>query len=134
MDWEFTREHALEHSTILRLLPFDRPLPDLQKCQEIAIPTLVIGNRLDPVHPWEFAERLKLGIPTASLVEVPSKSINLNEHKRAARDSIAQFLQQHSKKDDNLQLGLVKLETIVYHFFQDKFFGFRYTPRIVITR
>ena len=33
------------------------------------------------------------------------------------------------KKDENLQLGTVKLETIVYHFFQDKFFaGFAAYP------
>jgi len=32
-------------------------------------------------------------------------------------------LKLYSKKDENLQLGPVKLETIVYHFFQDKFFA-----------
>jgi hypothetical protein len=29
----------------------------------------------------------------------------------------------YTKKDDNLQLGPAKLETIIYHFFQDKFFA-----------
>jgi hypothetical protein len=29
----------------------------------------------------------------------------------------------YSKKDDNLMLGSVKLEAIVYHFFQDKFYA-----------
>ena len=94
---QFGREHAVKHSTILRRLPSDCPLSDLQRCQEIAVPTLVIGNRGDPVHPWELAARLKSAIPVASLVEVPSKSISLTEHVRATRDSIAQFLQQHSK-------------------------------------
>jgi hypothetical protein len=32
-------------------------------------------------------------------------------------------LKLYIKKDENLQLGPVKLTTIVYHFFQDKFFG-----------
>ena len=32
-------------------------------------------------------------------------------------------LKLYTKKDENLQLGPVKLETIVYHFFQDKFFA-----------
>jgi hypothetical protein len=32
-------------------------------------------------------------------------------------------LKLYVKKDENLQLGPVKLETIVYHFFQDKFFA-----------
>lgn len=32
-------------------------------------------------------------------------------------------LKQYSKKDENLQLGPVKLETIVYHFFQGKLFA-----------
>jgi hypothetical protein len=32
-------------------------------------------------------------------------------------------LKLYTKKDENLQLGPVKLETIIYHFFQDKFFA-----------
>ncbi len=32
-------------------------------------------------------------------------------------------LKLYLKKEENLQLGPVKLETIVYHFFQDKFFA-----------
>ncbi len=32
-------------------------------------------------------------------------------------------LKLYTKKDANLQFGPVKLETIVYHFFQDKFFA-----------
>jgi len=32
-------------------------------------------------------------------------------------------LKLYTKKEDNLRLGPVKLEAIVYHFFQDKFFG-----------
>ena len=32
-------------------------------------------------------------------------------------------LKLYTKKDENLQLGPVKLATIVYHFFQDKFFA-----------
>ena len=32
-------------------------------------------------------------------------------------------LKLYSKKDENLQLGPVRLEAIVYHFFQDKFFA-----------
>lgn len=94
---QFTRAYALEHSTILRRLPFDCPFSDLERCNEIVVPTLVIGNRVDPVHPWEFAERLNSAIPAASLVEVPSKSVSVNAHEQGVRDSIAQFLQQHSK-------------------------------------
>jgi hypothetical protein len=32
-------------------------------------------------------------------------------------------LKLYSKKDENLQLGPVRLQTVVYHFFQDKFFA-----------
>jgi hypothetical protein len=32
-------------------------------------------------------------------------------------------LKLYTKKDENLQLGPAKLETVVYHFFQDKFFA-----------
>src|SRR5271165_6286977 len=32
-------------------------------------------------------------------------------------------LKLYSKKDENLQLGPVKLERVIYHFFKDKFFA-----------
>src|SRR3984957_16671367 len=32
-------------------------------------------------------------------------------------------LKLYTKQSENLQLGPVKLETIIYHFFQDKFFA-----------
>jgi hypothetical protein len=32
-------------------------------------------------------------------------------------------LKLYTKKDENVQLGPVKLQTIIYHFFQDKFFA-----------
>lgn len=32
-------------------------------------------------------------------------------------------LKLYTKKDENLQLGPVKLETVIYHFFKDKFFA-----------
>jgi hypothetical protein len=32
-------------------------------------------------------------------------------------------LKLYTKKDENVQLGPVKLQTVIYHFFQDKFFA-----------
>jgi hypothetical protein len=32
-------------------------------------------------------------------------------------------LKLYTKKEENLELGPVKLETVIYHFFQDKFFA-----------
>jgi len=46
-----------------------------------------------------------------------------SEFQGLALESDEGDLKLYTKKEDNLRLGPVKLEAIVYHFFQDKFFG-----------
>ena len=44
------------------------------------MPTLVLGNRQDPIHPWDIAETLAGLIPGAELREITPKSVSLEQH------------------------------------------------------
>jgi pimeloyl-ACP methyl ester carboxylesterase len=73
---------------IMASTPFDS-FDDLKK---IDVPALVIGNRDDPIHPFEHAEHLAASIPFACLREIPPKSNGLEEHQRRFRSCVAEFM------------------------------------------
>ena len=43
------------------------------------VPTLILGNQQDPIHPWTIAETLAQLIPGAELREVTPKSVSRRE-------------------------------------------------------
>ena len=72
----------------------DAPCWDRKGWHDIGVPTLVLGNRQDPVHPFEYAEVLASGIPGARLVELTSKSVSVERHELEVRRALADFLQK----------------------------------------
>ena len=58
----------------------------------IRAPTLILANRTDPPHPFEYGELLAATLPNAELVEITSKSVDKALHVRQAREAIAGFL------------------------------------------
>jgi len=74
--------------SILASAPFD----SFEDLKEIEVPTLVLGNHDDPIHPFDYAERLAASIPSAQLREIPSKAKGLEEHQRQLRRCVAEFL------------------------------------------
>lgn len=90
----FTHPRAEETFIKLERLPNDAPCHDLAACASITIPTLILGNRHDPPHPFAMAEKLASLIPNALLREIPSKSVNREQHFHDARAFISEFLTQ----------------------------------------
>jgi hypothetical protein len=88
----------------------------------VGVPTLVISRGAEPNKPSATAQQTgkldsltgfrdqKFGTPFSEF-----QGLTLEQDKGA--------IKLYSKKDDNLTLGLVKLQAIVYHFFQDKFYA-----------
>jgi len=74
--------------SILASTPFD----SFEDLRQIDVPTLVLGNHNDPIHPFEYAERLAASIPPARLREIPSKAKDLEGHQRELRGCVAEFL------------------------------------------
>ncbi|MDB5556818.1 MAG: alpha/beta hydrolase family protein [Rhizobium sp.] len=56
------------------------------------MPTLVIGNRMDAVHPLATAEVLANAIPGALFIEVPAKATDPTAHSAAIRAALHHFL------------------------------------------
>lgn len=70
---QVTRPRAAINSDMLRQLPASTPAPNLADWSAIDVPTLVIGHRDDPLHPWNIAALSAERIRNAQLVEVPSR-------------------------------------------------------------
>ncbi len=76
-------------------IPLDCPLKSLDELAAIAVPTLVIGCRPDPVHPYHMAEALGRSIPKAELVEVTPKVLDEPRHNADVQREISGWLDRH---------------------------------------
>ena len=68
------------------------PFADLDELKRIDLPTLVLANQDDPIHPFEYSERLAAAIPGALLREFPSKHRSTAEHQEGFRRLVAEFV------------------------------------------
>jgi pimeloyl-ACP methyl ester carboxylesterase len=73
-------------------IPRSVPFRSAAELESIATPTLVLANRADPIHPYEYAETLARAIPNAQLKEFPSKADGLEQHSAAFRNYLGEFL------------------------------------------
>jgi len=84
-------ETALKLESIIH----DTPNADRQQWKSIRVPTLILVNRQDPVHPFEYGQSLAREIPGAEVKEITSKSISVERHGVDVQRSIAEFLQKN---------------------------------------
>jgi pimeloyl-ACP methyl ester carboxylesterase len=77
---QLTNERAVDAVARLERLPADRPLADLRAAAAIRVPAVVLAHRQDPIHRFEFGERLAGAILGAKLVELTPKSIARERH------------------------------------------------------
>jgi len=89
---QFESPRAEESAEKLERIIHDTPHPDRAAWSSVRVPTLVLGNRLDPVHPFEYAEELAGAIPGAELREIASKSVSVEQHGRDVQDALGAFL------------------------------------------
>lgn len=89
---QFTHPRAEETVIKLERMPQDAPCADRAAWANIGVPTLVLGNHVDPMHPYAMAEVLAAGIPNARLRELTSKSVDKARHVQEARTFIGEFL------------------------------------------
>lgn len=92
---QFANPRATDLTEALVRIPPDAPNRDLREWTTIRVPTLVLANRLDPVHPFEYGELLASRIPGAVLRELVSKSIDVARHEREVQAFIGEFLDRH---------------------------------------
>jgi pimeloyl-ACP methyl ester carboxylesterase len=90
-DNPLVEETAFKFERIIR----DAPCQDRRAWASIKVPTLVLGNRFDPIHPYEYAEEVARLIPGAEFREVTAKSVSLEQHNADVQRCLSDFLQRH---------------------------------------
>jgi pimeloyl-ACP methyl ester carboxylesterase len=73
----------------------DCPNHDRREWAKIAVPTLVLANYRDPIHPYEYGEVLAQLIPRAELREITSKSVSVERHGVEVQRNLDEFLRNH---------------------------------------
>jgi pimeloyl-ACP methyl ester carboxylesterase len=92
---QFERPGIEETSFKLERLILDTPSLDRRQWSRIKVPTLVLGNKHDPIHPYEYAAQTADLIPGAELREIASKSVSLDQHNADVQKAINRFLQSY---------------------------------------
>ncbi|MCS6826611.1 MAG: alpha/beta hydrolase [Caldilinea sp.] len=92
---QFMHPRAEETVVKLERIPRDAPSRDRREWTTIAAPTLVLANRLDPIHPYAYGEIIAQMIPGAQFRELTSKSVDPVRHTQETQEFIQSFLLQH---------------------------------------
>jgi pimeloyl-ACP methyl ester carboxylesterase len=92
---QFTHPRAEETVAKLERIPHDTPSHNRQEWTAIRVPTLILANRQDPIHPFEYGETIAQIIPRAELQELTSKSVDPARHGHETQLFIQSFLLHH---------------------------------------
>src|SRR5207249_4211279 len=92
---QFSHPRAEETVVKLERIPVHTPTHKREDWASIAVPTLVLANRQDPIHPFEFGETMARAIPGAEFKELTAKSVSLDAHAADVQRFIEAFLKGH---------------------------------------
>jgi sugar phosphate isomerase/epimerase/pimeloyl-ACP methyl ester carboxylesterase len=92
---QFLRPQAGQTAALLERIPLDAPNRDRKEWRSIKVPVLVLANRQDPVHPFEYGTIMAHEIPGAVFRELTPKSVNVEQHNVEVQRFIEDFLLQH---------------------------------------
>jgi pimeloyl-ACP methyl ester carboxylesterase len=88
---QFTHPRAAETAIRLERITRDVPCED-RAWKSLNVPVLVLANRIDPIHPFEYGEVLAREIPNAEFREITPKSTSVEAHYADVRREILGFL------------------------------------------
>lgn len=91
---QFDYKYIEETHEKLVMIPKDAPNYSTKEWEDIEVPVLILANKIDPVHPFQFGEYLAHYIKDAVFKEIPSKSISDLEHKEKSQEYILDFLER----------------------------------------
>lgn len=94
---QFAHPRAEETVAKLERIPNYAPKHLRADWRRIQVPTLVLVNRQDPIHPFEFGEVLAQTIPSAKLVELTPKSVSVEKHATDVQRALEDFLVKNFK-------------------------------------
>lgn len=91
---QFESSRAEDSFVRLALMPRDAPSYDRRKWNAVQVPTLVLANRQDPIHPFEYGETVAQCVRGAEFREITAKSISVERHSQETQAFIEDFLQR----------------------------------------
>jgi pimeloyl-ACP methyl ester carboxylesterase len=92
---QFSKPRAEETVVKLKRIPLHIPAHTRADWAAITVPTLVLANRQDPIHPYAFGETLARAIPGAEFRELTPKSVSVEAHGADVQRHIEAFLKSH---------------------------------------
>jgi pimeloyl-ACP methyl ester carboxylesterase len=92
---QFLHPRAEETAARLARIPLDAPCSDRRQWRAISVPTLVMANSRDAIHPLEFGLTLAKEIPGAEFQEVTAKAVNAELHQSETQRFLEDFLRRH---------------------------------------
>lgn len=94
---QFSAPDAQVRAALLRRIAVDGPRVERTELSKLRVPTLVIGNAMDAIHPIEYAQGLADLIPNAAFHSITAKSLSVDRYTCEFRDLLATFLRGLSK-------------------------------------
>jgi len=88
---QFARSKAQEYVAMLERLPVDVPVPALVDLSLSDLPTLILVNENDPIHPHHYGEVLHQSIPGSRLETITSKETDARQHVLDIEDAMQRF-------------------------------------------
>lgn len=93
----FAAKDQAATATLFFAVATDGPGVSEAEVRAIAVPTLIIGHKIDAVHPLEFAQTLARMITGSQLIEITPKATDKPKHVTEFRKHVVQFLSSYSK-------------------------------------
>ena len=93
----FSANDRTATASLLSAIAADGPDVSETEVRAIAVPTLIIGHKIDAVHPLKFAQKLASTIAGSQFVEITPKATDKPKHVAEFRKHVAQFLSSNSK-------------------------------------
>src|SRR5262249_4079781 len=89
--------HPRAEETVVKLERIPRYIPahTREEWVSITVPTLVLANRQDSIHPVEYGEKLARFIPRAEFQELTSKAVSVDAHVKDVQRYVEGFLRRH---------------------------------------
>ena len=89
----FEEKSSLDYPEKYLLIPLQQPMEKLSDLEQISVPVLVLANRQDTVHPYEYGEIYQSYLRKGIFHEITSKLIDGEKHREEVNQFLKEFLE-----------------------------------------
>ncbi len=92
---QFDSPLAVERAVRLRRIPLDAPYDRLSELNGIDVPTIVMANRQDPIHLFDYGQAIAAQIQGAEFRELTPKSVSPERHADDIQRHLEDFFENY---------------------------------------